>query len=59
MAGPDGVHSPGHIVDLPNEQAIAMIQGGYADAVREIEIETAVMPEYEKAVKRKKARGAE
>ena len=55
MAGPDGVHSPGHIVDLPNDKAIEMMQGGYADAVREIEIETAVMPEYEKAVKRKKA----
>ena len=55
MAGPDGVHSPGHIIDLPNDQAIAMIHGGYADAVREIESETAVMPEYEKAVKRKKA----
>lgn len=55
MAGPDGVHSPGDMADLPNEQAIAMIDGGYADPAREVAVETAVSQEYEKAAKRKKA----
>ena len=51
-AGPSGVTHPGQIVDLPAAEAVALLNGGYADAVDAPPIETAVPPEYERAVRR-------
>lgn len=54
-AGPDGVLQPGQEVDLPGEQARALIEGGYAEAVEKIR-ETAAVEPPEKAVTPKKTR---
>lgn len=53
MAGPNGVFNPGDELDLPVEQAQALIQGCYALAVLEIAgtvIESGMIVPEEKAV---------
>ena len=34
-AGPDGVFSPGEVVDLPEREASALVKGGYAESIGE------------------------
>ena len=38
-AGPGGVLRPGQVVDLPEKQARALIQGGYAEEVIPSDVE--------------------
>jgi len=52
-AGPDGVYPPGIEVDLPHKQAMALIEGGYAEAVGQVR-ETAAVEPPEQAVMPKK-----
>lgn len=35
MAGPGGAAGPGDVVDVPDDEASALIEGGYATAVDE------------------------
>ncbi|MFM2345357.1 MAG: hypothetical protein RL654_110 [Pseudomonadota bacterium] len=35
MAGPGGSAGPGDVVDVPDDEAAALIEGGYASAVDE------------------------
>lgn len=50
-AGPAGVFQAGTVCDFPPAEAMALVGGGYADAVdAPVVPEAAVMPEYEQAV---------
>lgn len=51
VAGPDFNVGAGQVVDVPRKQAYALIEGGYAEQVREAsEVETAVAAPVEAAV---------
>lgn len=54
-AGPAGVYRPGQEVDLPADEARALIEGGYAEAVGKVR-ETAAVEPPEEAVMPKKTR---
>lgn len=47
-AGPFGTIHPKQIGDLPETEAAGLIEGGYATAVEAPQVETAVLPEYER-----------
>jgi len=61
-AGPDGIWRPGDVVDLPTAEAVALLNGGQADPVKEaggrvavplpLERETAVLPQGDKETRR-------
>ena len=55
-AGPEGVYPAGAVVDVPEAQAIAWIEGGYATPARE-ERETATVEPAETAVVVTKKKG--
>lgn len=47
MAGPEGNHAPGSVIDLPDAKATALVAGGYAVCLEEpktIEAEPADVP---------------
>jgi len=43
MAGPDGVYQPGTVRDVPRAEAYALVEGGYAEQVDDVET-AAVLP---------------
>jgi hypothetical protein len=55
MAGPRGVFNPGAVLDLPDQEALDLINGRHADAIKQDLIETADrMPQVETAAKRRR-----
>lgn len=54
MCGPDGTGHPGQVVDVDDDRAIALVEGGYAEFIEEakeavLPAETAEAPEPEGA----------
>ena len=56
MAGPDGSANAGQVIDMDDERAVALLEGGYAEAVKAevetVEVETAAVEAPEQAVTR-------
>lgn len=56
-ASANGVHKPGDVIDVPDDEASQLIDGGYAVGVKEVETATAsVKPETATAPKQKRTR---
>lgn len=49
MAGPEGVHPPGSVIEASNEEAEILIAGGYAESVSPAEQQPAETSQVETA----------
>ena len=49
LAGTEFTANPGEEIDVSNQQGNALISGGFAELVKRVEIETAVIKEPENA----------
>jgi hypothetical protein len=46
-AGPSGSAHPGEVIDVSEREGAELVNGGYADTVKQAQIETAVVHEAE------------
>lgn len=51
-AGPDGIHSVGDIIDIPDKQAKQLVDGGYAEAMEPIAEPKPEPPRKQKTVRK-------